>query len=108
MGFANRATEGFAERNALGQALESYGGNVALQHFWTDELRSNFVASFVRTDNVTAATSVKDSQYYAANLIWSPVARFQMGLEVLHGRIKLVNGATSQATRVQGSVQRSF
>jgi len=108
MGLANRGTEGFAERNALGQVLESYGGSVAFQHFWSNNLRSNFVASYVRTDNVTAALSTKESQYYAANLIWSPVPRVNIGLEVLHGRLELVNGSSADATRVQGSVQRSF
>ncbi|TCV94544.1 porin-like protein [Luteibacter rhizovicinus] len=92
------------------KALKTWGGYGAYTHYWSKNWRSSAVYGMARTagSNLLASNAFRDSNYAAANLIWSPAPTWTMGVEVLHGRLRQQDGSTANDTRVQGSLQYSF
>jgi len=66
-------------------------------HYWTPSVRQNFAASYV---NVTPGTNARNTDWQqgglskanawtvGTNVIWSPVAGFDIGLELSYARLK--------------------
>ena len=121
---AKNLTPGTAGCNVDVDTIWSMGGMVRLTHRWTDNLRSNVHYGFVRTDvpvsqltsaglGTTAANGLNNSvDYLSGNIIWSPVSRVNIGLEVMHGwrdshQSSQTNNA-GEATRVQLGMQYVF
>jgi hypothetical protein len=72
------------------------GGNVWLQHWWTDSVRTNLVYGVswwgypgsvprVADTGVPATSQIAKLQTAYANLIWSPVKSVNIGLEFMYG-----------------------
>jgi hypothetical protein len=97
---------------ATGEAetQKTFGGYVAFQHWWTNELRTNLLYSYVRSDlpRFAAAATYKHSQYAAANLIWSPWPDLDLGVEVQHGLREDRDGLRGRQTRLQSSAAYRF
>lgn len=95
--------------NALGQIKSTTGYNLvaALRHYWTPSVRSDILASYsaLQTNDGcvlgaaaiggTAATCTGDQRNFnpkelllGANLVWSPVAGLDIGVEVLYSRME--------------------
>ena len=89
------------------QALEEYGAYVGYTHYWSPKLRSTAVANYLGMSNKPwqAPTAFSSSQYYSANLIWSPAGALSVGVEVLYGLNKTHDGSSANDTRIQASVQ---
>jgi len=104
----NGGTEGVREWNALGQLIESWGVSLGYRHFWTDNLRTSIVGDYIELDNVTAPTSIDNHWSILGNLIWSPVPRVDMGVEVWYSEVELLNGFDASITRLQFGISRSF
>jgi len=92
------------------QALKTYGGYAGYTHHWSETLRSTAVAGHLGMSNepYQAPTSFTSSQYYSANVIWNPWASVNVGMEVLHGRNKTLDGNRANDTRIQASFQYDF
>jgi hypothetical protein len=92
------------------QALEALGGYAGYTHYWTPKLRSTAVVDYLGMSNkpYQSPTSFTNSQYYSANLIWNPWGSLSVGVEVLYGRYKTLDGFSADDTRLQGSVQYDF
>lgn len=92
------------------QTIKSYGGFGALQHWWTDTIRTNLVLSDLRVENPTYSgpTQLRESQYGALNLIWSPFPEMDIGTEFLYGKRVDVDGSKGAQTRVQSSLIYRF
>jgi hypothetical protein len=100
------------------ETYESWGVTASLQHFWADNLRSSLVGGYtdVTVPTVVSANNpnvVENTYYAAANLIWSPVPRVDMGLEVIYVKEETVGNAavtsaSADAVRVQASISRAF
>jgi hypothetical protein len=92
------------------ETLEVIAGYLGYQHWWSDTLRSNLVYSHVEVDveNFQAGSTLETTQYAAANLIWSPVAQTNVGIEYLYGRRENANGEDGSANRLQISSQFLF
>ncbi len=104
----NAGTEGLREWNALGQLIESWGVSVAYRHFWSDNLRTSIVGDYIEIENLTAATSAETAWSILGNLIWSPVPRVDMGVEVWYQEVELLNGFNADWVRLQFGISRSF
>ena len=104
----NGGTEGLREWNAAGQLIESWGVSLGYRHFWTDNLRSTLMGNYIELENVTAATSIESSWQVLANLIWSPVPRVDMGVELWYEEVELLNGFDGDMVRLQFGISRSF
>ncbi len=76
-------------------------------HYWSPKFRSTAVANYLGMSNKSwqAPTSFSGSQYYSANLIWSPAGALSVGVEVLYGRNKTHDGSSANDTRIQASMQ---
>jgi hypothetical protein len=100
------------------ETYESWGVTASLQHFWSDNLRSSLIGNFtdVTVPAVVSAVSpniIENSYYAAVNLIWSPVPRVDMGLEVIYLKEETVGNAatpsiSADGIRVQASLVRAF
>lgn len=88
--------------------VATYG---AYQHFWADRLRSSIIYGFLQVDNTNfqPGTVFHQSNYSAANIIWSPFGgSFNVGSEFLYGWQVLKNGTTGNAPRIMLSAKYNF
>ncbi|MDH3233903.1 MAG: porin [Alphaproteobacteria bacterium] len=108
---ANGAGSAFSLRT-----VAQYGGQIWIQHRWTDTLRSNLVYGRIRNDYIQQVTGGKnaggsatqDNWTIHANLIWRPVPRVDIGVEYIYGFNGLVNSANGELHRVQVSFKYNF
>lgn len=86
-------------RNAAGNLKSTTGYNLvaALRHYWTPSVRSDFLASYSALStndfDIAASAGIGDQRNFnpkelllGANLVWSPVAGLDIGVEVLYSR----------------------
>jgi len=108
---ANGSSGGFNLRT-----VAQYGGQVWIQHRWTDTLRSNLVYGRTRNDYIQQVSGGKNAggsatqDYWTihANLIWRPVPRVDIGVEYIYGFNGLVNSANGEMHRIQVSFKYNF
>jgi hypothetical protein len=92
------------------KTLEVFATYASFQKWWKDGLRSTFIASFVNIDNHGFQ---EDAAYHktsrvSGNLIWSPVARIDIGGELLWGEREDKDGASGTAGQLQLSAKYRF
>lgn len=82
----------------------------AYRHFWSPNLRSTIALSGLRSNNpaATAGSVNKAAQSAHVNVIWSPVAQVNLGLEYLHATREIQSGETGRLNRIQTSAQYVF
>ena len=99
------------------QTTTAYGGALSYQHFWTDRIRSNFVGGIAHYDNEfpnTPSASTKTIASAFANIIYSPTALTDIGLEFIYGSRSVLASpgpgisAEGQTTRVLGTVKVGY
>jgi hypothetical protein len=92
------------------EAIASYGWFVAYEQWWNKKLLSNFTYSALRLDlpSVLPGNTYKQGQYATANLIWLPIPRLGMGIELLYGTRENLSGGKGEAFRLQSGVQYKF
>lgn len=85
-------------------------GFAAYRHFWTPVLRSSFVVSASDADNPagTPGSANASARSFHVNLIWSPIAPVDVGVEYLYGRRQIENGQSGALNRVQFSAKYAF
>ena len=94
-------------------ALPVLGWYVAYQHMWRAweasrkmNLRSSIIASLVYVDNPEFQSTQDPSAYYrtqryAANLVFSPSPRIDVGLEYIWGERKNLDGLSGTSSQIQ-------
>lgn len=87
--------------------FSTYGG---LQHWWTDNLRSNLVYGYVNANNpdFIDGDELENTTYVAADLIWNPYKKVTIGAEYLWGRRENQNGKDGTANRYLFSSRFDF
>jgi len=93
------------------RTLQATGWFVAYEHWWTDKLISNFTYGQARVDvgdTLLPDDTYKMADYATANLIWLPVERLGLGVEVIYGSRENKDGAKGKNCRVQAGVQYRF
>lgn len=87
----------------VARALPVAGAFVAARVFWLSNLRSTLCYSGASIDNAsdTPAEGYAQTHYGALNLIYSPVERVDMGVEMLAGVRKNHDGASGSAAQTQ-------
>ncbi len=89
----------------------TWSGFGAYRHFWTKDVRSTLGASYFKADHPVALTGnqVTDESWNAfANIIWSPVAPLNIGIEYLYAERTLEDGRSGNLQKVQFSTKYSF
>jgi len=98
------------------RTVAEYGGQIWIQHRWTDTLRSSLVYGRYRNDHVQQISGGKNAGFASlqdywtvhANLIWRPVPRVDIGVEYIYGFSGIVNSANGELHRIQVSFKYSF
>jgi hypothetical protein len=92
------------------KATREVGTEVAYQHYWTKNLRSNVVYGYVQAHNTAfqPGSAFHKSDYGAGNLIWNPFGSLNVGAEFLYGWQVLKNGQEGNSPRIQFSAKYSF
>ena len=102
-----------AEQSAAGPDVDGFrtlgavGAYVSLQHFFTEEIRTNmyYGLAHVESTPLMAATAGRELQNAAVNMIWSPRPGFGLGLEYNYNWRQVRNQTTGDNHRVQFTVQ---
>lgn len=93
------------------EAIDLTAGFVALHHQWSPRLRSMGSLSMFTADNPvakTGLTTTKSVESMMANLIWSPLDRLDVGIELSHATRETEDGKDGDMDRVQFSSKYSF
>lgn len=64
------------------------------QHWWTDTIRSYFIYGLTRNspgNDFDSIGTIRRTQYAVVNLVWSPVPRFNIGIETQYAEAKFKN-----------------
>jgi hypothetical protein len=82
----------------------------AYRHFWNANLRSTIALSGLRSNNPpgTAGSVNRAAESAHVNVIWSPLAQVNIGLEYIHATRTIENGQTGRLNRIQTSAQYQF
>jgi hypothetical protein len=82
----------------------------AYRHYWSDQLRSSLVLSSADENNPTGAPGNTNKSTHSAhvNLIWSPVANSDLGIEYIYADRKTEDGLNGHLKRLQASAKYSF
>ena len=99
----------------ISRAIPSFGARVGYAHWWTDNLRSNLDFSMNHQDVpslLIQATGVgavnKELTLTHINLIWSPAAFLDLGIEGAWGHREVVSNVKGDAYTVQTSMKFRF
>jgi hypothetical protein len=81
-----------------------------IQHFWTEEFRSNLTYGNVSADNPASVPSdaLDSTTYASANFIWTPFKKLTLGVEYLWGRRENVDGNDGTSNRLLFSSRFDF
>jgi hypothetical protein len=98
-----------------GSPVTAFGARIGYQHWWTAELRSSVdfsmehadISSFYLQASGRAAAN-KELDLAHANLIWSPVAFVDLGVEGAWGHRQTVNNLRGDAWTLQTSLKFRF
>ena len=105
-GGVSAATDGDGNLEALREA----GVTVGLEHRWNAAFSSLVVYNFGRVDNELGQplTSIQNTDYFAANLLWHFTDKAFAGVEYLWGLRKDFSEEEGTANRLQFSVKYAF
>ena len=89
---------------------KQWGWFAAYRHYWFDKLRSNLVLSTASESNPAGAPANTNKSTASAhiNLIWSPVANTDLGVEYIFADRKTQDGLKGNLNRLQASAKYAF
>lgn len=94
------------------ETVEAWGGYAAYRHWWTDSVRSNFIAGTTQViDNpsfLNPATTNESIYSLHGNLIWSINSKVDVGAEYIYGHRETESGAEGELHRSQVSATYKF
>ena len=93
------------------EAIDQFGGFISLRHFWSDQWRSNFTASFLNIDNDVLLTGLgvtKEVRSLHVNLLYEPLPKLMIGGELLYAERETEEGLDGDMTRFMLSAKYAF
>jgi hypothetical protein len=86
--------------------LGYFGWMIGTTHEWNSKLSSNFTFAESHFQNTSGqlSTDINNLTYLAANVIWTPLERFEFGVEYLYGKREDISGESGIANRIQFAV----
>lgn len=107
----NFVNDAFVDTTGRMSTIDEFAGFAAYRHFWNDEWRSTVNASFFRADNparMAGGKANREARSYSANLLYSPVPAWTVGVEYTYAMRELEDGTDGHYDRVQFSARYSF
>ena len=110
LGSIGAADAVFDESTGKLTAVESFAMYIAFQKWWTSNMRSNFNYGFVSVKNIPFAspTAYRETNRLIANIIWSPIARIDLGAQILSGSRINEDKERGTALQIQLSAKYRF
>jgi hypothetical protein len=92
------------------KALTAFGGYLAYQHWWSEKMRSTFVAGFTDVDNFDFQPddAYHQTKRITANLLFSPIPRVDIGAELLWGERTNKDSSSADALQLQIAAKYIF
>ena len=92
------------------QLPRQWGWFAAYRHYWSDQLRSNLVLSSAGESNPADAPANTNKSTASAhvNLIWSPVANTDFGIEYIFANRETEDGLKGHLNRLQAAAKYTF
>ena len=89
------------------RTLGATGAYISLQHFFSDEFRTNMYYGLTRVEStpLMPSTAARDLQNAAVNLIWSPRPGFGAGIEYNYNWREVRDLTTGDNHRIQFTIQ---
>ena len=110
-----RYSDGFFPDGVVGsdgqiRLPKQWGWFASYRHYWFDQLRSNLVLSTAGENNPAGAPAPTNKSTRSAhiNLIWSPVANSDLGLEYIYADRETEDGLKGHLNRLQASAKYAF
>jgi len=102
--------DGVFDENDKIFTLPALAGFGAFEHWWTEQMRSTFLYSYVRIDNYERqpSNSYKKTDRLSVNYFWSPMPRFDVGAEILWGQRTNKDEQKGKATQFQFMTKYRF
>ncbi len=91
--------------------IATYSGFAAYRHFWNDKWRSTLSGSYFKADNpvlLTTGLVTDESWNLFGNLVYSPVAPLDIGIEYMYAKRRIEDGASGNLQKVQMSAKYKF
>jgi hypothetical protein len=86
-----------------------YAGYVAWRHLLDSQWRFNLMYAGNHFSNDSLyATATQKTQSWHANFMYSPLAKLDLGVEYMHGKRTLTNGASGELDRLEFMAKYSF
>ncbi|MEM9305630.1 MAG: DcaP family trimeric outer membrane transporter, partial [Pseudomonadota bacterium] len=107
----NTANGGVLTANGDIEAIDSFAGFASYRHFWNPQWRSNLTLSFIDVDNdtnLTGTSVTKDTQSVHVNLIYSPLPKFDFGVEYIYATREVESGLDGDMNRLQFAAKYTF
>jgi hypothetical protein len=103
-------TDGVLDADSHLELPKQWLAMAAYRHFWSPNLRSTIALSSLRSSNPAGTAGSVDKAASSAhlNVIWSPVAQVNLGLEVIHATREIEDGQTGKLNRIQAAAQYAF
>jgi hypothetical protein len=103
-------TDALLDANARIALPTQWVASAAYRHHWSPTLRSTLALSGLRANNPagTAGSVNKSAESGHLNLIWSPLAQTNFGVEYIHARREIESGEKGRLNRLQASAQYLF
>ena len=92
-------------------AVPVFAMYIAFKKWWSPNIRSNFNYGYVDVDNKGIASPVdsyKNTNRFIGNVIWSPVARIDLGAELLFGSRTNEDSEKGKAKQLQLSAKYRY
>jgi hypothetical protein len=103
-------TDGILDTAGRVQLANQWTASAAYRHFWSENVRSNFVLSALKSSNPSGSNGGlnRGAESAHVNVIWSPVPQTNLGLEYIYARREIENGLSGRLNRLQASAQYLF
>jgi len=91
--------------------IKSWGAFASYRHLWSESWRSNLTFGYLAVDNDTDLTGMgvtRNASSMHINLIYSPVAKLDFGIEYMHANRKVESGDEGALNRFQFSAKYAF
>ncbi|QTD55908.1 DcaP family trimeric outer membrane transporter [Parasphingorhabdus cellanae] len=91
--------------------IATYSGFAAYRHFWSEKWRSTISGSYFKADNPVLLTTglVTDQSWNIfGNLVYSPVAPLDIGIEYMFAKRQIEDGTSGNLQKVQMSAKYKF
>lgn len=111
LGDINAPDAGFDTDTGQLRAVPVFAMYAAFQKWWAPNMRSSFIYGYVNVENdfkYLKPTSYNNTSRFSLNYIWSPIARIDLGMELLFGSRTNQNGETGTAKQLQLSAKYRY